>query len=151
MHENAEAMKFPFLIRLILTTRLKDIMLSHRDKAWSVHQRGYYVPVRLNLIEIHIFLYKLCLCIISASEPGLTCTETTSNDDNDFGNMVVGEQVTLTCQTTFYGLWRPTQIWFDSRGQILSPSDVSVGNIIEYINTVRIILTELNFWNCHLS
>ena len=33
MHENAQAMKFPFSIRLNLTTRLKDIMLSHRDKA----------------------------------------------------------------------------------------------------------------------
>ena len=82
----------------------------------------------------------LCLCevgyTVSASDPGLMCTETTSNGDNDFGNLVEGEQITLTFKTTFYGLWGPTQDWTDNWGYILSASDVSALNIIEYTHTV---------------
>ena len=52
--------------------------------------------------------------------------------------MVEGQQVTLTCKTTYYGLWGPTQNWTDNSGNILPASDVSAGNIIEYTLTVCI-------------
>ena len=77
--------------------------------------------------------------IISASDPGLLCTEWTRySDDDDFGNLVEGEQITLTCQTTFYGLWGPTQDLTDSWRSIhvLPASDISAGNIIKYTHTV---------------
>ena len=87
-----------------------------------------------------------CLCevgyTVSASDPTLMCTESTSNsDDDDFGNLVEGEQISLTCLTTFYGLWGPTQDWTDNSGNILPASDVSAGNIIEYTHTVCTSLT----------
>ena len=35
----------------------------------------------------------------------MTCAETTNTGDNDFGNMVPDEEIKLTCETTYYGLW----------------------------------------------
>ena len=84
-----------------------------------------------------MFVQKL-FHVISASDPGLMCSETTSNSDDDFGNMVEGEQITLTCKTTYYGRmsWGPKQDWTNNWGNILPASDVSSGNIIGYMHTV---------------
>ena len=72
----------------------------------------------------------------------MTCTETTSTDD-DFGNMVPGEQITLRCETTYYGLWGPTQMWTNNRGAELIPSDMSGTNSILFENVVCNLLTLL--------
>ena len=86
-----------------------------------------------------ISLYSVDLSF-SASSPGLICSETTSNTaDDNFGNTMVDEQATLSCQTTYYGLWGPTQIWTDSSGSSLQASDVSGGNIAEYTYTVSLL------------
>ena len=66
--------------------------------------------------------------VILASDPGLTCTETTSKGDDDFGNLVEGEQITLTCETTYHGLWGPTQNWTDSAGHLIPAIDISSGS-----------------------
>ena len=69
--------------------------------------------------------------------------ETTSNVDDDFGNLMEGEQI--TCETKYYGLWGPTQNWTDNQLNTLPASDVSSGNFIAYNYTVSIIPIKLNF------
>ena len=76
---------------------------------------------------------------------GLNCTERTSNDEADFGDVVEGEQVTLTCQTTYYGLWGPIQNWTDSAGLEIPASNVSSGNVVLYTYTVsKVLQFEMN-------
>ena len=77
----------------------------------------------------------------------MTCTETTSTVDNDFGDMVPGEQITLRCETTYYGLWGPTQIWTNSREEALNPSDMSGTNSILFENVVSNLLTSMTTIN----
>ena len=55
-----------------------------------------------------------------------------------------GEQISLTCLTTYHGLWRPIQSWTDSHSNILPASDVSAGNVIEYTYAVSIFPVKLH-------
>ena len=95
------------------------------------------------LISGHFVYFELGIipCVFPENDPALGCTESTSNPvDDDFGNTVVGEQITLNCQTTYYSSigWGPTQIWKDSTDQTLPASEIPSGNIIEYTHTVSI-------------
>ena len=78
----------------------------------------------------------------SSDGKSLKCFETTSNDDDDFGNLVEGDQITLACQIIYYELWGPTQNWTDSVGRVLDASDVSAGNVIEYTYSVSATLSQ---------
>ena len=79
--------------------------------------------------------------VILASDPGLTCTETTSNGDDNFSDLVEGEQITLTCETTYHGLWGPTQNWTDSAGFIIPATDISsASSTVAYTYVVSKIL-----------
>ena len=66
----------------------------------------------------------------------------TSNGDDNFGNLVEGEQITLTCETTYHGLWGPTQNWTDSAGFTIPTTDLSSGSTVEYSYIVSKILQQ---------
>ena len=68
---------------------------------------------------------------------GIQCTETSPS--GNYSDTVEGEQITLECQISFFGLWGPTQSWTDSQGKMLTPIDLSTDSTVRYVNTVRII------------